>query len=209
MAPVVTLITTASLPTATSLAASSTSRSGQAGVKIVSKKPYDRPVASSKLKEENVVLSFSSDSILRRVPPSFPVAAAERSAYRRPEGSSGGKQVTAFQWKLYDLLLQVPAGKVTTYGQLAALLSSSPRAAGSALRNNPFAPTVPCHRIIAATGFIGGFGGEWTGEPKKGSFAPGEKVREKLELLRREGVEFDGKGFLKDKKHLWDGKATP
>lgn len=57
---------------------------------------------------------------------------------------------------------------------------------GNALRNNPFAPAVPCHRVVAADGGIGGFGGEWGAE---GRFAA-EKVR----LLRGEGVRFDGRG---------------
>ena len=57
---------------------------------------------------------------------------------------------------------------------------------GNALRNNPFAPTVPCHRVLAADGGIGGFGGEWGVE---GRFA-----EEKKRLLRGEGVRFDGRG---------------
>ncbi|GAA5986192.1 hypothetical protein JCM11641_002884 [Rhodosporidiobolus odoratus] len=173
-------------------------------------KPYKRPAPSSKLKAEKdaICTSTSPLSLLERPPPSFPVTASERSVYLRTQGTAKGKKVTAFQWRLYDMLCRVPPGKVSTYGQLASLLSSSPRAVGSALRNNPFAPTVPCHRIIAATHFIGGFGGEWTSEPKKGDFEAGEKVREKLELLRREGVDFDGKGFLEDKACLWDGKEV-
>lgn len=54
------------------------------------------------------------------------------------------------------------------------------------MRNNPFAPAVPCHRVLAANGSVGGFGGEWGPE---GRFA-GEKVK----LLREEGVRFDGGG---------------
>lgn len=71
---------------------------------------------------------------------------------------------------------------------------------GSALRSNPFAPYVPCHRVIASTLFVGGFCGEWTASGE------GKKTSEKFELLRREGVEFDGKGYLKDRLKLWDGK---
>lgn len=54
------------------------------------------------------------------------------------------------------------------------------------MRNNPFAPTVPCHRVLASNGMLGGFGGSWGEE---GQFA-GEKKR----LLREEGVKFDGRG---------------
>lgn len=63
---------------------------------------------------------------------------------------------------------------------------SCARAVGSAMRNNPFAPTVPCHRVLAADGKIGGFGGDWGDD---GRFAA-----EKRKLLREEGVKFDGKG---------------
>ncbi|GAA5835726.1 hypothetical protein JCM11251_007410 [Rhodosporidiobolus azoricus] len=217
MPPTVTLISPASLPTATLVAASRNSHAGKANDRRVEKKPYERSTEKGKRKagtEEQGNLSIAVESILTRAPPPFPVTSSERSMYLRPakgEGKPAGK-VTAFQWRLYDMLCKVPAGKVSTYGQLASLLSSSPRAVGSALRNNPFAPTVPCHRIIASTLFIGGFGGEWTGEPKNkkstSAFSAGPLVTEKLELLRREGVGFDVKGYLKSKEYLWDGKEV-
>ncbi|GAA6052024.1 hypothetical protein JCM3770_002326 [Rhodotorula araucariae] len=152
--------------------------------------------------------------VLDRVPPPFPRDLAGRSSFKRETGS----RCTAFQWRLYDLLLTIPPGCVATYGQLATLLDSSARAVGSALRNNPFAPFVPCHRVIASTLYIGGFGGEWIkagGAPTKmGGKSPspagkddeGRRTAEKVELLRREGVEFDGKGYLRNKAVLWDGK---
>lgn len=48
--------------------------------------------------------------------------------------------VTAFQSTVYELLLQIPEGRVATYAALARALESSPRAVGGALRRNPFAP---------------------------------------------------------------------
>lgn len=68
--------------------------------------------------------------------------------------------LTPFRKRVLGALCQVPAGSYTTYLALSNHLSSSPRAVGNALRNNPFAPRVPCHRVIAADGGIGGFGGE-------------------------------------------------
>ncbi|BGP23636.1 methylated-DNA-[protein]-cysteine S-methyltransferase [Rhodotorula toruloides] len=148
--------------------------------------------------------------VVGRVPPPFPLSAAGRLAFVRRAARDGerkaSEKVTAFQWKLYDLLLTIPEGCVSTYGQLASLLSSSPRAVGSALRSNPFAPYVPCHRIIASTLFIGGFCGEWSKSPSQAG--EGKKTGEKIELLRREGVLFDSKGYLKDKSKLWDGKKA-
>ena len=68
--------------------------------------------------------------------------------------------LTPFRKRVLLALCQVPSGSYTTYLALSNHLSSSPRAVGNALRNNPFAPTVPCHRVVAADGGIGGFGGE-------------------------------------------------
>lgn len=68
--------------------------------------------------------------------------------------------LTPFRKRVLLALCQVPSGSYTTYLALSNHLSSSPRAVGGALRNNPFAPRVPCHRVVAADGGIGGFGGE-------------------------------------------------
>jgi methylated-DNA-[protein]-cysteine S-methyltransferase len=62
------------------------------------------------------------------------------------------EKVTPYQERVYALLKQIPEGKITSYAALARALDSSPRAVGGALRNNPFAPEVPCHRCIASTG---------------------------------------------------------
>ena len=64
-------------------------------------------------------------------------------------------KVTPFQERVYALLLQIPEGKITSYAALSRALNSSPRAVGGALRNNPFAPQVPCHRCIASDGVSG------------------------------------------------------
>jgi methylated-DNA-[protein]-cysteine S-methyltransferase len=61
-------------------------------------------------------------------------------------------KVTEYQERVYSLLQQIPEGRICTYGALAKALSSSPRAVGGALRNNPVAPEIPCHRCIASTG---------------------------------------------------------
>ncbi|KAF8244924.1 DNA binding methylated-DNA--cysteine S-methyltransferase [Wilcoxina mikolae CBS 423.85] len=106
-------------------------------------------------------------------------------------------KVTPYQEKVYALLRQIPAGKVSTYKQLSDILDSSPRAVGGALRKNPFAPEVPCHRVIASTGYIGGFMGDWEKVPS------GVNCDKKLQLLKKEGVDFDERGMLKDKSRLW------
>jgi methylated-DNA-[protein]-cysteine S-methyltransferase len=89
------------------------------------------------------------------------------------------RKITDFQKKVYALTKKVPRGKVTTYSAIAKKLKSSPRAVGQALRVNPFAPVVPCHRVIKSDGTIGGFSGETTGK----------LIQKKIALLRKEGVE--------------------
>lgn len=68
---------------------------------------------------------------------------------------------TPFQRRFRRLLCEVPAGAVCTYGELAARLGSAPRAVGGACRANPLPLVVPCHRVIATGGGIGGYGGSW------------------------------------------------
>ena len=66
-----------------------------------------------------------------------------------------------FSEKVYKFTSLVPRGKVATYSALAAAIGSprAVRAVGNALNKNPFAPKVPCHRIIRSSGEIGGFAG--------------------------------------------------
>lgn len=95
---------------------------------------------------------------------------------------------TPFEKRVWTALCQVPKGQVTTYAFLAAHLKSSPRAVGNALRRNPFAPEVPCHRVVATGGALGGFKGRW---PRNGE---GITLDEKRMLLRREGIKIDSTG---------------
>ncbi len=88
---------------------------------------------------------------------------------------------TPFQERVYAALRLIPRGQVTTYKQLAAWLGCrSCRAVGQALKRNPYAPQVPCHRVIASDLTPGGFMGRRTGPA----------LRRKLELLAEEGVRF-------------------
>ncbi|KAK5166157.1 uncharacterized protein LTR77_008418 [Saxophila tyrrhenica] len=93
--------------------------------------------------------------------------------------------LTPFRKHMLTLLCQIPRGRYSTYQALSDHVTAishktCARAVGSAMRNNPFAPEVPCHRVVANDGSIGGFNGFWGEE---GKFA-GEKRR----LLGEEGV---------------------
>ncbi|MBE6308527.1 MAG: MGMT family protein [Bacteroidales bacterium] len=73
--------------------------------------------------------------------------------------------ITPFQRRVYLELLNIPAGETITYGELARRIGCrSAQAVGQALRRNPFAPLVPCHRVVAADGSIGGYCGQRDGE---------------------------------------------
>lgn len=78
---------------------------------------------------------------------------------------------------VYDLLLQIPAGKVSTYGDLAKALGnpSSSRIIGRILGKNPNPIKVPCHRVVMSDGKVGGY---FYGSDKK------------KELLEKEGISF-------------------
>lgn len=89
---------------------------------------------------------------------------------------------TAFELRVYDVLrTRVPKGYVTSYAALAKVLGSSARAVGGAMKRNPFAPQVPCHRCVCSNGSLGGFNGRMQ-NPKK------------ERMLRAEGVTFEKSG---------------
>ena len=76
-------------------------------------------------------------------------------------------------------LLNVPAGATITYGELARRIGCrSAQAVGQALKRNPFAPEVPCHRVIAANGSLGGYFGEREGDMIERKRTPLNEERE-------------------------------
>ena len=87
--------------------------------------------------------------------------------------------MTAFQDKVYKLTSSIPRGRVSTYKEIArAMHSKAYRAVGSALRVNPHAPRVPCHRVVNSDGSVGSYAGK-------------PHSRKKMEMLRREGVRIE------------------
>ena len=68
---------------------------------------------------------------------------------------------TVWQRRVWDVLLEIPFGETLTYGEVArrAGRPGAARAVGSAVGRNPVAIVVPCHRVVAAGGALGGFSG--------------------------------------------------
>ena len=84
---------------------------------------------------------------------------------------------TYFQLKVWNYLKNIPRGKVKSYKQVAKgiKMPKAIRAVANACAKNPYAPNVPCHRVIRSDGGLGGYSG------------PGG-IRQKIRLLRSEKV---------------------
>ena len=89
-------------------------------------------------------------------------------------------QGTPFQQKVWAALQTIPRGEVRTYTDIAVQIGhpSSARAVANACAKNPYAPEVPCHRVIRSDGSIGGYSAEGGSEKKRA-------------MLREEGVHID------------------
>jgi methylated-DNA-[protein]-cysteine S-methyltransferase len=66
---------------------------------------------------------------------------------------------SAFRQRVWAAMRAIPAGETRTYGQVASLLGSAPRAVGQACGANPIPIIIPCHRITANNGALGGYSG--------------------------------------------------
>ena len=92
---------------------------------------------------------------------------------------------TDFESRVFEATRLIPKGKVTTYRELARYLDcNSAQAVGQALKRNPFAPEVPCHRVVRTDLTLGGFHGE----------TEGPYLEKKRKLLFDEGVSFSENG---------------
>lgn len=100
-----------------------------------------------------------------------------------------------FRTKVYEITKKIPVGKVATYGQLAKLAGhpKAARAVGLFMKTNPFAPNVPCHRVVAADGSLHGYSG-------KGGLPTKKK------MLLSEGVKFKTSSLVSLEASLWDTK---
>jgi len=82
---------------------------------------------------------------------------------------------SAFQRRVYQAMSEIPFGRTRSYGELAAELGAVARAIGGACGSNPIPIIIPCHRVLAAAGRLGGFSG-------------GQGLPTKKALLAHEGI---------------------
>ncbi|WP_417515754.1 methylated-DNA--[protein]-cysteine S-methyltransferase [Minwuia sp.] len=97
--------------------------------------------------------------------------AGKRDTFDLPVSPSG----TTFQRAVWDAMVAIPKGGYRTYGDVAGELGASARSVGTACGANPIPVIIPCHRILAAGGRLGGFSAEGG-------------VEDKVWLLRHEGA---------------------
>ena len=91
---------------------------------------------------------------------------------------------TQLQERVWLKLKEIPKGRVTSYKELAnALNSNAIRAVASAVGKNPYAPTVPCHRVVRSDGKIG-------------NYTHPQGVMKKIALLKEEGVGVGSDGVI-------------
>lgn len=100
------------------------------------------------------------------------------------------REISKFENLVYQATKKIPLGKVSTYGRIASYIAcpKSHRAVGNALNKNPFAPEVPCHRVVRSDAFLGGF-----------AFG----TRKKKLLLKQEGIEVQKNRILNFKEKLF------
>jgi methylated-DNA-[protein]-cysteine S-methyltransferase len=77
--------------------------------------------------------------------------------------------------RIYRAVQQVPYGRTTTYGKIAAIVMTSPRVVGQAMARNPTPLVVPCHRVLAANGI--------------GGFSPEIAIKESLLAMEKKGLQ--------------------
>lgn len=103
------------------------------------------------------------------------------------------REITFFENLVYEATKKIPKGRVSTYSSIASYIGrpKAARAVGNALNKNPYAPQVPCHRVLKSDGSLGGF-----------SF--GSKA--KIAILKKEGVVIVSNRVVGFKDILFDFK---
>jgi methylated-DNA-[protein]-cysteine S-methyltransferase len=94
--------------------------------------------------------------------------------------------LSTYARQVIETTLLIPVGYVTSYGAIAKTVGGSPRAVGNVMARNPFAPLVPCHRVVCSDFSLGGYGGG---------------LNVKLQILKREK-----RGYASEREVSLNGK---
>ncbi len=81
---------------------------------------------------------------------------------KKLETLAGWSKLTLFQHKVLSAVYRIPRGQVRAYSQVAkaAGYSGAARAVGSVMKKNPYAPFIPCHRVVRSDGTLGNYSGK-------------------------------------------------
>jgi len=99
----------------------------------------------------------------------------------------------SFADRVYKLCRKIPKGRISTYklvGKKMGRRGQIYRAVGVALKKNPYAPKVPCHRVVASDGSLGGYSA-------KGG------IKTKIKLLKKEGIQVKNNKIIDFEKKLF------
>lgn len=103
---------------------------------------------------------------------------------------------TPFQQRVWQAIALIPKGKVTTYKAIATYLNTKAyQAVGQAVAKNPYAPQIPCHRVVNSNANIGGYSGIGG-------------VTKKIELLKAEGIEISNGKIVEFDRYFFDYSDT-
>ena len=146
--------------------------------------------------DDRIARRFGRPPVAAGAPGADPAAAAQLAAARAAFERFVGGELDALEAVPIDLgdrprwdrevlgaVRTIPAGSTASYGEVARMVGrpGAARAVGGAVGRNPIGLAIPCHRVIAGDGTLGGYGGGWWGGRETG-------VQLKRELLAREGV---------------------
>ena len=109
--------------------------------------PFDVPFETCpepSLFADKVLVAIKKIYDGKDVSPSFTLATEHLPAYTR---------------RVLEVTLLIPVGYAASYGSVAKAAGGSPRAVGNVMARNPFAPIVPCHRVVGSDFTLGGYGG--------------------------------------------------
>lgn len=135
------------------------------GLWLEGQKYFEGTVPSEPVQKDDLPIFSAAKDWLDRY-----FAGEKPNAAELPLASIGGE----FRQRVWKILLDIPYGKVTTYGEIAKRLGTGcAQAVGGAVGHNPISIIIPCHRVVGANGRLTGYAGG---------------LDKKIYLLRHEGV---------------------